>query len=184
MMICSYQSTVSKVTREFSKTESITVDHFHGRNGKEHLNQNHVGNSTPGSKSRGNVLGTRESDSGVSDEVSDNTQHGNTSVLELHISEAVELFLVSVGTDSQRIKKSEGSHGTELVVKGTSLEGGGLGGLLGRGKGSSRSDEGGKDSSLHVEIVIVDMGIGFTKKENGRGCCSKPPKTQELQRKF
>ena len=63
--------------------ELILVGSFHGGPGSDHLGPNHAGEGFKGGKSRGNILASRESDASVSDQVSDNGKHGNTSVLEL-----------------------------------------------------------------------------------------------------
>jgi hypothetical protein len=40
---------------------------------------------------------SRETDTGLSNELSNNGKHGNTSVLDLDVSETVELLLVTIG---------------------------------------------------------------------------------------
>mmetsp|Transcript_5431 Transcript_5431/g.11468 ORF Transcript_5431/g.11468 Transcript_5431/m.11468 type:complete len:282 (+) Transcript_5431:148-993(+) len=93
---------------------------------------------------------TRKTDSGFGDKVSEDGKHGDTSVLKFDISETGELFFVTIGNKSKRIKESKRWLGSELTLEG--LEGGGGSSLLGRGKGSSRGDKGGKDGDLHFEI--------------------------------
>jgi len=65
----------------------------------------------PGSEVRelGSISGdvTREVDSGLVDQVSNNTKHADTSVLDLDGTEAVELLLVTIGNKSKRIKESK-----------------------------------------------------------------------------
>jgi Fe-S-cluster containining protein len=69
-------------------------------------------------------------------------------VLELDVSEAIELGLVAIGHETEGVPVSEGFLDTELAVKG--LEGHRGGGLLGGRKGGGRGEEGGKESELHV----------------------------------
>jgi hypothetical protein len=52
---------------------------------------------------------TRETDSGGSDKVSDNTKHADAAVLQLNVSEAVELFLVAIGNKAKGIEESKRS---------------------------------------------------------------------------
>jgi len=120
-----------------------------------------LGGSLP---SRGNVRElqsrggdfTRKADSGIGDEVSNNTELADTSVLDLNGTEAVEALLVGIGEEAKGIEESEGWLDTELVLEG--VEGsGGLAGL-GRGEGGGRGNEGGEDSELHggseCEIIL------------------------------
>jgi hypothetical protein len=115
---------------------------------------------------------TRQVDAGGVDEVANNTEHADASVLDFDVSEAIELFLVTVSDKAKGIKEAQRRLGTcanramtgplsvrsidhfvksipplsrtEFALKG--IEGGGADGLLGgRGKGSSRGDEGGED---------------------------------------
>jgi hypothetical protein len=55
-------------------------------------------------------------------------------VLDLNVSETVELFLVTIGNKSKRVEESKRSLGTELAFEGSQRGGGG--GLLGRSEGS------------------------------------------------
>jgi hypothetical protein len=68
-------------------------------------------------------------------------------VLELDVSEAVELGLVTIGDETQGVPVTEGLLDSELLLEST--EGGGGGGLFGGRKGGGRGEEGGKDSELH-----------------------------------
>jgi hypothetical protein len=90
----------------------------------------------------GNVSG--KVDSGGVDEVSDNSQHADTSVLDLDVSETVELFLVTISNKAKGIEESKRCLGTELVFE--SGQRGGLGGLLGR------SESGGLDSTEKEKV--------------------------------
>ena len=79
--------------------------------------------------------------------MSKDSQLGDTSVLELDVTEAVEALLVSISKHTKRIEESKRRLGTDLALE--TLEGG-LGGSLGsRGEGSGRGDEGGGNGGLH-----------------------------------
>lgn len=99
----------------------------------------------------GKVDGSRKVDSGTGDELANESQHTDASVLEFDVSETVELFLVTILNESQRIVESKGLLGSKLVLEGVERGGGGC--LLGRGESRSGSDKGGEDSSLHREII-------------------------------
>jgi hypothetical protein len=90
---------------------------------------------------------SRKADSGSGDQVSDNTQHADAAVLDLDVSEAVELLLVTIGNKAKGIEESKRSLGTEFILE--SLQGSAGGSLLGRGESGGRGDEGGKDGGLH-----------------------------------
>lgn len=91
-----------------------------------------------------------EADSGGGDQVPNDAQHADAAVLELDISEAVELELVAVSHHAERVEEAEGRLGAELVLEGHG-QSRRLGRLLGRGEGGGRRDEGGKDGELHDE---------------------------------
>ena len=108
-----------------------------------------------GGESRGDVgeLGSivrdssRKSDSGFLDEVSNNSKHSNTSVLDLNESETIEVGFIAIGDKSEGIVESKRRLGTELVLEG--LHGGGGSGLLGGGESSGGGDKGKGDDRLH-----------------------------------
>eukprot|EP00525_Craspedostauros_australis_P008678 CAMPEP_0198108092 /NCGR_PEP_ID=MMETSP1442-20131203/180_1 /TAXON_ID= /ORGANISM="Craspedostauros australis, Strain CCMP3328" /LENGTH=218 /DNA_ID=CAMNT_0043763293 /DNA_START=144 /DNA_END=800 /DNA_ORIENTATION=- len=91
--------------------------------------------------------GSWETDSGLLDEVSDDGEHGDTSVLDLDETEALEVGLVAIGDKAEWVEESEWSLGTELLLEG--LDGGGASDLLGWGESSGGGDEGGEDAGLH-----------------------------------
>jgi len=91
-------------------------------------------------------------DSGTCDELTNEGQHRNTSVLEFDVSKTFELLLVTVLNESQRIVESKGFLGTKLIFEGVERGGGGC--LLVRGKGRSDGDEGGEDGDLHGAIIL------------------------------
>jgi len=90
----------------------------------DHLSPNHTGEVVKSSEARGDVLSTGETNSGVGNEVSNNSKHGNTAVLEFHPAKTVEVVLVSIGNQSQGIEEAEGGLGTEFLGE-IGVEGGG-----------------------------------------------------------
>ncbi len=67
---------------------------------------------------------------GLGDQVSSDGKHGDTSVLDLHVSETVEFGFITIGDKSKRIEESKRSLGTDFIFEGGQR--GGLGGFLGR----------------------------------------------------
>ena len=155
---------ITEVTNEFAVAGQVTHDRgLEDSNKEEELDKSTSGDGREGGKSVGDVSegGTREvdvsrkTDTGLSNEVSDNSKHGDTSVLELHKSEAVELLLVTIGDKSEGIEESERSLGTELVFEGHVGGDRSAGTLLGRGESSGRGDEGGGDNRLHDWMCLL-----------------------------
>ncbi len=101
------------------------------------------------------VDASRKTDSGFGDKVTEDGKHGDTSVLEFDVSKTGELGFVTIGNKSKRIEESKRRLGTELTLEG--VEGGGGSSLLGRGKGSSRGDKGGKDGDLHGDVYFFEL---------------------------
>ena len=96
---------------------------------------------------------TGEVDTGLVHQVTDDTKHADASVLELNVTKAIELFLITIGNKAKGIPVSKGNLSTNLIFEGA--EGRGCGGLLGGGKGGSRGKEGGENSELHLENVLI-----------------------------
>ena len=92
-----------------------------------------------------------ETDSGLSNEVSNNGKHGDTSVLELDISETVELRLVTIGNEAERIEESKWGLGAEFILEG--VERSDLGGRLSWRKGGGGGKKGSNDDTLHCECL-------------------------------
>mmetsp|Transcript_21255 Transcript_21255/g.36283 ORF Transcript_21255/g.36283 Transcript_21255/m.36283 type:complete len:260 (-) Transcript_21255:3-782(-) len=154
------EGVVTEVTNELSSGDvlhdSKLKESNEGKNLKGSGNRNSEGSipavSKVGELGSGVVNVTREVDSGGVDEVSDNSKHTDTSVLDLDVTETVELLLVTIGNKSERIEESKRRLGSELVFEG--LDGGGLGGLLGRGEGGGSGEEGGEDGKLHLNLEL------------------------------
>ena len=92
----------------------------------------------------------REVNAGTGGDLSQEGKHGNAAVLELDVSEAVEAFLVGVAQLSEGIEEAEGGLDSEFVLEGVRELGARRSLLRGRGKGSSRGEDGGGDGDLHV----------------------------------
>ena len=148
---------IAEVTRELVRVRVRSHDtNFHEEDEKKDLEKSSlghsfqgleaVGNGSKGGSIGGNVSG--KSDTGLLGQETNNSKHGNTSVLQFNVSETIELFLVRVFHKSKGIEESEGSLGTDFALETGAQGGRGL--LLGnRGESSSAGDKGGKDGSLH-----------------------------------
>ena len=153
---------ISEVTNELSSGDVLHDKDLEEADESEQLKEGTRRERRDSVEARGNVgeLGAGEvnvsgqTNAGLGDEVSNNGKHGNTSVLDLDIPEAVEVALVTVGDKSEGIEESERSLGAELVLEG--LEGGGGGGLLGGSESGGGGDEGGKDGELHGVQISFD----------------------------
>ena len=60
------------------------------------------------------VDGTAKVDTGTGDDVAKEGKHGNAAVLDLNVTETVELLLVAVGDKAEGIEESKRGLGTEL----------------------------------------------------------------------
>ena len=98
------------------------------------------------------VDGSGKVDTVTGGDLSKEGKHTNAAVLDLDVSETVELFLVTVLDKSKRIKESKRRLGSEGVFEGG--QGGGGLSLLDRGKGRSGGDEGGENSGLHCDCLF------------------------------
>jgi len=87
-------------------------------------------------------------DSGTGHDLAEESKLGDTAVLDLDVSEAVEAFLVLAGELSEGIEEAKRSLGTEFILEGHAGGNRGLG-LGSRRKGSSGGKEGGKNDKLH-----------------------------------
>jgi len=109
------------------------------------------GSETVGEISEGvssTIDGSGEVVSSAGGDLSKESKLGDTSVLDLDVTETVETLLVGIIEHAERIVESKRRLGTKLVLE--SVEGGGGLAGLGRGEGGGGGDGGGKDNRLHV----------------------------------
>ncbi len=159
---------VAEISREFTLSGDILHDEqFKESNEGDNLVNSSSGDTigTDGSPSvrerveavSGLIDGSRKVESGTGDDVSEESQHTNTSVLDLDVSKTIESVLVSVGNQSQRIEKTKRRLGTKSIFE--SAQGGAGGLLLSRGESSSGGDEGGKDGGLHGYLLCIGVVV-------------------------
>mmetsp|Transcript_12326 Transcript_12326/g.8633 ORF Transcript_12326/g.8633 Transcript_12326/m.8633 type:complete len:228 (-) Transcript_12326:59-742(-) len=87
-------------------------------------------------------------DSGTGGDLSEESKLGDTSVLDLYVTKAVETFLVNISVQkSKRIEESKRRLGTKLGLEG--VEGGGGLCNLGRSEGGGGGNKGGGNGELH-----------------------------------
>ncbi|KAL7533946.1 hypothetical protein ACHAWF_004671, partial [Thalassiosira exigua] len=85
--------------------------------------------------------------SGTGPDVAQEGKLGDTAVLDLDVTEAVESLLVGLVEEAEGIEETDRGLDAELALEGVE-GGGGLAGL-GRGEGGGRGGEGGEDGKLH-----------------------------------
>mmetsp|Transcript_1300 Transcript_1300/g.2704 ORF Transcript_1300/g.2704 Transcript_1300/m.2704 type:complete len:217 (-) Transcript_1300:7-657(-) len=149
---------VAEVTNEFTSSPArvdshgvllVAVGSFHGGPGGNHLGPDHARGGRQGGKTSWDFFSTRESDSGIGGQVTNNSKHGNASVLEFHPAKTVEFILVDIGRHSHGVEESQRHLGSQLLGE-VSVQGGrGLASLLGRSESSGGSQEGSKDGRFH-----------------------------------
>ena len=146
---------IAEVTRALSANPVPHEGGLQQTNEEEKLGKSGLGDSRQVGEATREVgeLGAREVNvareavtSGGGD-VTNNTEHGNTSVLQLDVSEAVEFGLIGVLEEAERVVEADRGGDSDLAVE--RVEGGRGLGSLGRSKGSGAGDEGGNDSGLH-----------------------------------
>ncbi len=89
-------------------------------------------------------------DSGTVYDLSEESKLGDTSVLELYVTEAVEFLLVGIIEESERVEESKRWLGSKLRLEGVK-SGGGLGNL-GWGESGGGGGKGGGDNKLHFDV--------------------------------
>jgi hypothetical protein len=154
------KGSVTEVTDEFS-----SGDVLHDEELKDSNEGNKLGNSGSRDGGKGTeTVGDRgeaqarvvnvsgETDSGLLDEVSSDGEHTDASVLDLDVTETVELLLVAISNHAEGIEESKRILGSKLTFEG--LQGRGGGSLLGRGESDGRGDEGCDDNRLHFSSSI------------------------------
>jgi hypothetical protein len=156
---------VTEVSGEFGFTGDVLHDRgLEDSNEKEELHKATSGDLLEGGETVGDgrkglsgvVDGSRKTDAGFLDKVSNNGKHRHTSVLDLDAAETVELLLVTIGDKAKGIKESKGSLGTDLVFEGH-VGGNRRTGGLGRGEGGGTGDEGGDDNGLHFDYFFWEL---------------------------
>mmetsp|Transcript_58324 Transcript_58324/g.138798 ORF Transcript_58324/g.138798 Transcript_58324/m.138798 type:complete len:203 (-) Transcript_58324:29-637(-) len=145
----------AEISDEFTGSGVVTHDEFQNQDEGDKLDLSSLRDGSHGGGSgrdvgegcSGEINVTRKTDSGVFDEESNNGKHGNTSVLQLGVSELVETFLGNVVEHTKRIEESKWWLGSKLILEG--LEGGGGSLLLDRGERSGGGNEGCENGGLH-----------------------------------
>ena len=150
------KSSVTEVTRELSLSGNILHDgNLQKADEEEDLEKTGIRDLGEGGDSGGDGLEagarvvnvSRKTNTGGGHNVSKDGKLGDTSVLELDITKAVEALLVGISEHTKGIEESERRLGADLALEGIE---GGLGGNLGcGGKGGGRGDKGGGDGELH-----------------------------------
>ena len=160
------EGAVTEVTDELSSGDVLHDEELKGSDEGNNLGNSGSRDGVEGGETVRDVLEaeagvvdvTRETDSVLLDEVSNDGKHGDTSVLDLDVTETVELLLVSISNHAERVEEAKRRLGSELVLEG--LQGGGLGGLLGRGEGGGGGEEGGEDGKLHLDNCSKNVRRG------------------------
>lgn len=98
------------------------------------------------------------------------SKHRNASVFDFRQTKTIKFFLVAVGNKAKRVPEAKGQHSSDVFFE--SVEGSGRSGLLGRSKGSSRSEEGGDNSELHGvsferALLTKSETIGYSNGQRG-----------------
>jgi hypothetical protein len=96
-------------------------------------------------------------DSSSIDKVSNNSKHADAAMLDLNISEAVELLLVTISNNAKGIEESKRSLGTKFALESHVGGNRGFGGLR-RSEGGGRGDEGSDDGGLHFYCNTTSYG--------------------------
>jgi hypothetical protein len=165
---------VTEVANEFvsSSWHGLHEANFHGENEEKDLGNTGSRDGAQRSEAirdvgkfqSGVVNVSRETDAVLRREVSNNSNHGDTAVLDLNVSETVEPFLVTVGNQAEGVEEAKRNLGTELVLEGHVGGDRGTGGILGRGESGGGGDDGGDDDRLHGGCCVR---LDYSK---GRNC--------------
>merc|ERR1719253_35526 len=157
------KESIAEITREFTSSSDV----LHDKQFKESDKSDNLVNSGSGDTVSTNggpsiregvegvsvvVNASGKVESCTSNDVSEERQHRNTSVLKLNISKTIESVLVSASDQSERIVKTKRRLGTDSLFESTQGSTRCL--LLGRGEGSSRSDKGCEDGRLHGIVLF------------------------------
>mmetsp|Transcript_2476 Transcript_2476/g.3922 ORF Transcript_2476/g.3922 Transcript_2476/m.3922 type:complete len:244 (-) Transcript_2476:34-765(-) len=145
---------VRNITHEGAFEESNEGNHLDNSGGWDGIRSDDGGDSVrEGVEGVTRVVNVSwEVDTTTGGDLSEESKLTDTSVLDLDVTETVELFLVTIGDKSQRIEESKRGLGTKLVLKG--VEGRSLGGRLGWSESNSGGEEGGDDDRFHCRLFI------------------------------
>jgi hypothetical protein len=153
------EGSITEVTFELSSSSDILHDEkLEDSNEKDHLSESSCGDGIRARDSgkaiwvvregiAGKVNVSRQVESGTGDDLSKEGKHTNAAVLELNVTKAFELGLVTVSDKTERVVEAKRFLSTKFSLEST--KGRNLVGLLRWSESSGRGDEGGKDSELH-----------------------------------
>mmetsp|Transcript_6076 Transcript_6076/g.15113 ORF Transcript_6076/g.15113 Transcript_6076/m.15113 type:complete len:226 (-) Transcript_6076:22-699(-) len=151
--------TVTEVTREFTSSSNILHDVRLQESDEEEDLEESLGRDRVGTVQRSPAVGVRvkgvalqvdssgKVEAGTGDDVTQERQLTDTSVLHLDVSQTFEVLLIAIGNDLERIEEAEGWLCTQRVFEGIECRRGSL--LLGRGEGGGRGDKRCEDCELH-----------------------------------
>jgi len=149
---------VTEVAREFvAGSWNVLKEVLEETDRADQLEGSAVGHRRESSESVGDIgelssiVGDKsgETNSRFLDEVTNDGKHRNTAVLELNISETIELCLITVSDQSKRVEKAERGLRSESVFERHVRSDRSSAGVLRRRKGSGASDKGGSNDELH-----------------------------------
>jgi hypothetical protein len=142
---------VTEVTGEFSSSNVLHDGTLKEADETKNLGKSGSRNDAKGGESVGDIGErqakgelTGETKSSLGSQVTSDGNHGDTSVLDLDETKAVEVGRILALDQTQRIVKVEGSLGAELTVV-RRRKGGGTRGLLGGSKGDGGREKGGEN---------------------------------------
>mmetsp|Transcript_14971 Transcript_14971/g.32273 ORF Transcript_14971/g.32273 Transcript_14971/m.32273 type:complete len:227 (+) Transcript_14971:111-791(+) len=145
------KESITEITLELGlASRLISVGNFHKDEGGNELSGDFLRQGAPRGPTGGNILESGETNSGVRGEVSHDSEHGDTAVLQFESAETVELGSVYEVEFAAGVPDSEGGLGSDVVtVVCLGREGGGHGALGGGGEGRGAGDGGEEESKLH-----------------------------------
>ena len=164
---------ISVADLSHNKEGGHLVEHHHAIGGLE--------KGREGGKAIGDVLGTGEANTGGGGQVSDDGKHGDAAVLQLTLTEGIELGLGTVLAELKGVKIAQRRHGAELLAQVGTEGSGGLAGLSGS-KGSSASDEGGNDGRLEHDSGGGGLCIGGRRGDTGENAMVRAEHVARIQR--
>ena len=95
------------------------------------------------------------------EDISHNSKHGNTAVLHLNLTAALELGSVAISGETQRIPEPNRRKGPKLVLE-AHLEGGSPRGHAGRGEGGGADERGEDGDELeHGRVEWISLALSL-----------------------